>query len=130
MKRETFLKAFLGALGAVDVLFKGVTEEHVRGTVIYDLDDPEEFQDFCWYQSENQAIAIPVYNLACLLHEQDLLDIDKLKISRAELRRRYNEMCGALLTQAEFDPVLDALEEVVVRMVDDGEDTDMYFIHE
>ncbi|VVS93817.1 hypothetical protein DBB_33890 [Desulfoluna spongiiphila] len=130
MNREMFLKEFLGALGAVDVLYKEVTEEHVRGTVIYDLDDPEEFQDFCWYQPENRTISTSIYNLACLLHVQDLLDIDKLRISRAELRGRYNDAWNSHLIQAEFDQIVDALEQVVVRMVDDGEDSDMYFIHE
>ena len=46
MKRKLFLEAFLGALGAKEILWTDFKPDKVYGTVIYDPDDEEERQDF------------------------------------------------------------------------------------
>ncbi len=51
MTRKDFLIEFLGALGAVDIVWHQETDALVSGTVIYDKDDPDETQDFCWHLS-------------------------------------------------------------------------------
>lgn len=71
-----------------------------------------------------------VCRLAALVHQQSLLDIDKLTVSREELRQVFNQNESVPQSPAEFDQILDRLEKVRVRMVDDGEETDTYFMHE
>jgi rubredoxin len=98
--------------------------------LVYDPSDPEERQDFRWHACEADVPSERVCRLAALVHQQSLLDIDKLTVSREELRQVFNQNESVPLSPAECDQILDRLEKVRVRMVDDGEETDTYFIHE
>jgi|TARA_R110001599_G_scaffold24835_5_gene89434 hypothetical protein len=135
MKRESFLTEFLGALGAESLTFTNIVNETISGTVHYrqrfdDEDEEDLRQDFRWHMTEENVPSINVFKLIELIHQQNLLDIDQLIISSEELRDRYNESINSVFTQQEFNHILGELENVVVRMVDDGEETDSYFIHE
>ena len=44
--------------------------------------------------------------------------------------RRYNEKYQVLLSKTDFEVVLENLESLEINMVDDGKETDIYFIHE
>ena len=138
MKREAFLTEFLGALGAESLTFTEVNTDSISGIVHYKpsenfvLKEEEEdlIQEFCWHITEGEVPNNDVFRLAKLIHQQNLLDIDKLRISANQLREIYNQKFNLTITQQEFNSILGELEDVVVRMVDDGEETDMYFIHE
>jgi hypothetical protein len=71
-----------------------------------------------------------VQALAELLNEKNLLDIDRIKVSIQELRNLYCKKQGHIIPENEFLAILEGLESIEVRMVDDGEQTDVYFIHE
>jgi hypothetical protein len=73
---------------------------------------------------------ISVLNLAKLLKRDNLLSIDKIVGSRDELRQKYNQSFQLDTSKAEFENILDELEEIEVPMVDKGEEADAYFIHE
>ena len=128
-ERKRFLDAFLGAFGK-DVVLKEITADRVSGTVIYKPDDPEEKQDFCWHVTEADVPPEPVYRLACLIKEEDLLDIDRIIPTVDLLREKYNRRWETSLSTEEFGRVLHELEGVEVPMVDDGEEGDAFFIHE
>ena len=129
-KRITFLHSFLGALGAQAIEFASVTSSQVSGTVVYDPIDCEERQDFRWTLPESSSPPEDVLLLAQLIHREQLLDIDKLNITRSELHERFNAYHSCKLEFSSFITVLEALETIEVRMIDDGEETDTYFIHE
>ncbi|XWN36803.1 MAG: hypothetical protein ROO71_12680 [Balneola sp.] len=135
MKREPFLTEFLGALGAESLTFTIIEKETISGTVHYrqsfdDEDEEDLRQDFRWHMTEENVPSKDVFKLAELINQQNLLDVDQLIISAKELRDRYNKSSNSAFTQQEFNYILGELENVVVRMVDDGEETDSYFIHE
>ncbi len=130
MKRREFLTEFLGALGAVDIKWHIEEKDIITGRVIYDNNDPEESQDFCWHKSEYDVPNTEVLNLAKLLKTNELLSIDQMRVTREELRSLYNKSYGKDSSESEFLAILEALEEVEVPMVDDGKETDAYFIHE
>ena len=130
MKRIEFLIEFLGALGAESIEWDQEINNYISGKVIYDKTDPEEMQFFCWHKSETEAPSNSAYNLASLLNKNKLLSIDQITISRKELRLKYNELYSLNTTEQEFSVILEELEMVEVPMVDDGEETDAYFIHE
>ncbi len=132
-KRVQFLRSFLGALGAKEVVISRVSDATVDGTVIYDpLDrlDRGERQDFRWHVTETSVPATSVFQLAELLHVRNLLDIDRITISQDELRTRFNAYHDATLDHAAFRRTLGALGSVCVRAVDDGKESDVLFIHE
>lgn len=130
MTRKDFLIEFLGALGAKKLIFLKFEEDRVSGTVVFDIDDPDEHQDFCWHSSEASLPSKRAFNLARLVHEQNLLEIDKIKIEREELRKRYNIRWKTKLSTDDFANILDELESVEVSMVDGKEEYDAFLIHE
>lgn len=40
MKRQLFLKSFLEALGAVEILWTAIQNDKIYGTAIYEIGDP------------------------------------------------------------------------------------------
>lgn len=129
-KRQQFLVDYLGALGAKELLFSIIGPDTVSGTVVYDPNDPEERQDFCWHASEADVPSDNPCRLAAFIRREALLDIDRLRASRDDLRKMYNQSEPVALSPTDFSKALDTLEEIRVCMVDDGEETDTYFIHE
>jgi len=130
MKRKVFLTEFLGALGAEKIEWLEESANLISGKVVYDHTDPEEVQDFCWHKSESEVPDDTVLNLIRLINNNSLLSIDKLIISREELRHLYNSKFSSNLPLEEFSRILETLEEVEVPMMDEGKETDAYFIHE
>ena len=122
-KRQQFLSSFLGALGAEEIKWTEVSDIFVSGTVIYDQTDPEEVQDFRWTIKESESPDNETRILMDHIFEKNLLDIDRLKKTVDEIR-----VPG--LTDQEKNSAFDKLFGVRVRMVDEGEETDSYFIHE
>ena len=129
MKRKAFLIEFLGALGAEVIEWRDENNSYISGRVIYEKDDPEEIQDFCWHLSEQEVPSDSVLMLAKLINEGNLLSIDKITVNREELRRQFNEYQNTDFSKSDFLNILDTLTSVQIRMVDDGEETDTYFIH-
>jgi len=130
MKRREFLTEFLGALGAESIEWQEETDGFVSGRVIYDKNDPEETQEFCWHKGENEVPNENVLNLAKLIKRHKLLSIDKIIVKREELRSLYNSCFSSNLSTEDFSETIEQLEEIEVPMVDEGKETDAYFIHE
>ncbi len=130
MKRRVFLTEFLSALGAESIEWREETENFILGRVIYEKNDSGEIQDFCWHTSEEKTPSTHALKLVKLLNKKKLLSIDQISITREELRLKYNEMYGSNTAEPEFIKILEELEEVEVPMVDEGKETDAYFIHE
>jgi len=123
MKRQTFLKSFLGALGAVDIIWTEIQNDKIYGTVIYDLSDVDERQDFVWHMTEDNVPTENVKKLIDFLSTNSLIDIDKIMTP-------INQLDIDFIDNSELNNVWDKLFEIEVRMIDDGEETDSYFIHD
>lgn len=137
--RRQFLDAFLGALGAAEILNYSETATSANGTVRYapdaevlDLSDlgEDELQDFCWEISEDELPDPLVYQLVDLIDRFHLLDIDRLRVSRDTLFAIALQDLGVELSRLEFDEALDELKSIQVAMIDDGEETDFFYIQE
>jgi hypothetical protein len=123
-KRQIFLDSFFKLLGAEIVEISNVEDDCIFGTVIYDINDPSERQDFCWRINEENMPSDNVLKIMKIINENNFIDIDKLTDPLAEIYSKttetdYNAFLG----------VMDQLFKVEVRMVDDGEETDRYFVH-
>ena len=122
-KRQQFLSLFLGALGAEEIEWTEVSDKFIAGTVIYDKTDPEEVQDFKWTMTESESPDNETRILIEYILEENLLDIDRLK-------KTVDEIEVPSLTDQQKNSAFDKLFAVRVRMIDEGEETDFYFIHE
>lgn len=122
MKRKLFLKTFLGALGATKIIWGISSFDKVYGTVIYDETDPYEKQDFVWYMTEDNVPSEEVRKVIKYIKDNNLIDIDKIIKPIEELNLDFIE-------KSSKEEVFHELFEIKVRMMDDGEETDTYFIH-
>ena len=126
MKRQIFLKSFLGALGALEILWTNLQIDKIYGTVIYDISDAEERQDFVWHMTENNVPNDDVKNLIEFLSKNELIDIDKIITPINELKIDF-------IDKSKLDNVWNELFNIEVHMIDDGvesKQSDRYFIHD
>ena len=129
-RRQEFLAEFLGALGAREIRDLQVTPASISGTVVYDPSDPEEQQDFRWSIRPTDAPSPAVIRLTGLIRIDGLLSIDKLRVSRQDLLARFNAGQDPGYSPKQFTVVLEDLLQIQVPMLDDGVESDYYFIHE
>ena len=122
MKRKHFLETFLGALGAIRIIWETVSNDKIYGTVVYDEGDPEERQDFVWHMTEDNVPSEEVRSVIEYLDDKNLIDIDKIIIPIEELKLDF-------INEFRSQGIFEELFNIEVRMIDDGEETDRYFIH-
>jgi hypothetical protein len=129
-RRQEFLAEFLGALGAREVRHLQVTPSSISGTVVYDPGDPNEQQAFRWSVGQDNAPSPAAIRLAGLIRSGGLLRIDKLRVSRQDLLGLFNAGQDPGYSTEQFTAVLEELLQIEVPMLDDGVESDCYFIHE
>ena len=122
MKRKFVLEIFLEALGAVKIIWGEIYFDKIDGTVIYDETDPEERQDFVWHMTEEEVPSEETRKLIKYIHDKKLIDIDKIIKPIEELNLDFIE-------ESKRENAIDQLFNMEVRMIDEGEETDDYFIH-
>ena len=122
-KRQKFLEIFLKSLGVKTIHWTDRNESSVFGTPIYDLTGLNERQDFVWHMNENKMPADKVLNLLTYLTDNKLLDIDKIKVSVTDIEIPNCD-------QEEKEKLFDELFRVKVNMIDNGQETDYYYIHD
>lgn len=113
---------FLTALGAVRIIWGDTFVDKIYGTVIYDESDPEERQDFVWHMTEDNVPSDDVRKVIEYMANNKLIDIDKIIKPIDELPLNFIE-------QHQKEKIFNELFNIEVRMIDDGEETDRYFIH-
>jgi hypothetical protein len=124
MKRIEFLKSFLSALGAVDILWTDIQIDKIYGTVIYDYsDDVDERQDFVWHMTEENVPNEDVRKLLDFLIINRLIDIDKIIIPIEKIQIDF-------LEQSNLESTWDMLFDIEVMMLDKGVESDSFFIHD
>lgn len=121
--RQIFLNSFLGVLGAVKIKWNEIIPEFVKGTVIYDLSDIDETQDFIWKITEFDSPDKKTQILMDYIKTENLLDIDKL-------RKSINEISVPNLNHKEMKKSFELLFDISVTMIDEGQEGDFYFIHQ
>jgi len=121
---ETFLRLF----GCSHILFTQPSPTRVCGRVAW-ADAPEHFQEFAADTSQ-RPLTDDSLALAEFLHAHNLVDIDMISISRSEVLKIFSLAGHSDWTPDRLNAALDDLEEFRVHMVDNGEETDIFFLHE
>jgi hypothetical protein len=121
-KRLNFLKSYLKLYSVERIELTSETLEFISGIAIYDENDPEERQEFIWYKSEKE---IPSPELNILIEKivaEKWHNGDKISehIEELEFEEFSNSTKEKILTE---------LFDVRIRMVDNGEKTDSYWVH-
>lgn len=121
-KRLNFLKSFLKLYGVENIELTNQTKNTISGIAIYDKDDIEERQEFIWHRTEKD---VPPNELIILIEK---IVTEKLH-NRDKISERVKEIEFVELDNTTKEKMLDELFKVDIKMVDNGEETDSYFVH-
>jgi hypothetical protein len=121
-KRKIFLENFLRLFGVDRLELTKITLDRVYGQAFF---NDNEQQDFCWYMSEEKVPQDSVLELIKTLRDNNLVDLDKLTDTPETIFTKTN--------QNDFNSFIEKFDELMavnIRMIDDGEETDSFFLHE
>jgi len=121
-KRLNFLKSYLKLYGVEKIELTNETVDSISGIAIYEENDPEEKQEFIWHKSEKENPSPELNILIEKIVTEKWHNGDKISehIEKFEFKEFDNSTIEKILTE---------LFDVQIRMVDDGEETDSYFVH-
>lgn len=122
-KRQNFLRSFLGLYGVENIEITKFDKEKICGIAIY-LDD-EDTQEFCWHVTEDNVPSDDLIELIQIIKNNEFNRTDKVIVSADELFEKTE-----WTDRNKFDKTFDQLFEVEVKMIDDGEETDSFFMHD
>ena len=121
--RQLFLEEFLKLYSVKSVHYKIIETDGIGGTAIYDLNDPEEIQDFYWHMKDENVPSKECFELMQIINENNWCDIDKIIVSEEKLFEISK------MEKSTFENAFDELFEVGIKMIDDGEEADTFYVH-
>lgn len=118
-----FLSSFFHLFNTEILRYK-IIGERITGIVVWS--EENEKQDFCW-TVENTNIDFSKLVLLCrFLKDNSLIDGDRIILSYEDLiEKLYNQGWN----REEARRCIDYLSSFEVKMVDDGKETDSFFLH-
>lgn len=121
--RQKFLCSYLGLYGVDNIEITEFDKAKICGIAIY-LDD-EDTQEFCWHMTEDNVPSDDLIELIQIIKNNEFNRTDKVIVSADELFEKTE-----WTDRNKFDKTFDELFEVEVKMIDDGEETDSFFMHD
>jgi len=124
VKRLKFLKHFLKLFGVESIEYSKFETGKICGTAVYDPNDTEEQQDFCWYITEENVPSDDVFELIEIIIFNDYNKTDLIIVPADEIFEKTGWH-----DRNKFNQAFDKLFEIEIKMVDNGKETDSYFLH-
>ena len=121
-KRLIFLKSYLKLYEVEKIELINETVDSISGIAIYDENTPEERQEFIWHKSEKEVPSSELNILIEKIVKEKWHNGDKITKDIAEIE--FVEFDNETKNRTEFE-----LFDVNVKMIDNGEETDSYFVH-
>jgi len=122
--RQIFLEEFLKLYSVKFVTNINIKNDLISGTAVYDPNNKEEKQDFCWHISDQSVPSRNALEIIKIITENNWCEIDKIIVTKDELFLKTGWE-----SREKFNKSLAEIFNVEIRMVDDGEETDSFFIH-
>lgn len=116
-----FLCSFFGVFQAYIIEIR-VQKDKVEGVIMY-VD--KDIQKFVWYYTSLSHVK-KAFQLLDILIEKEWVSIDKIIISKQELIK-YLENIG--WGYSDIDGSICFLSSLKINMVDEGKETDSFFVH-
>lgn len=121
---------FLLALGVNKVVFDKKGAKLLSGRVYFDDVTEEESQDFKFVPSGEIEFNTCLDTLISKIRELRLIDIDRISIGREMLVKLLHESGLPEFSPEESRRAVSDLFRIRIDMIDDGEETDYFFVHE
>lgn len=125
---RTFLDVFFLMLKEHIISF-GQIDNKVFGIVTgieSDIDEFWQHQNFYWQIDKNEQELSDLILLCHFINENRLIDGDKILVPEDDLLERISELGW---DDDKGKKVVDDLLSIEVKMIDDGEETDSFFVH-
>jgi hypothetical protein len=122
MKRLNFLKTYLKLFGVKEIEIINETEYSIKGIAIYDEFIPEEKQEFIWYISEKE---VPSNELRLIIEE---IIENKLHLND-KIIVKFDKFEFSGTKSKNLDELINQLYSIEIKMIDNGEETDSFFVH-
>jgi len=122
-KRLNFLKSYLRIFGVDKIELTTISKNSISGIAFYeDETDHDDRQEFIWHKSENEVPSVELNLMIDKIVAKKWHSGDKISehIERLEFEE-FNETTR--------EKILEELFDVRISMVDDGEETDSYWVH-
>lgn len=120
---KIFLASFFALLGAYVKEYR-IEGNKVLGTVIWKGEEDE--QNFSWVVDFGESVLLKMNLLCELLIKHNLIDGDKIIIQPSELKMLLQNKGW---DKNEAEDAVHNLSSVNIKMIDDGEETDSFFVH-
>lgn len=120
---ELFLSSFFAVLNA-KIVECSIEENKVKGIVGWNEED--NTQSFSWVILYDEFDLSAMTQLCVFLTQQKLVRGDKILISPFELNTL---LCRNGWDKAAADMTIEKICSIDIKMIDDGEETDSFFIH-
>lgn len=127
-KSKEFLDAFFKMMDLFILSF-GRIENSVFGIATGIGVDIKEFwqhQNFYWLIDKNESELSDLVSLCNFINDKKIINGDKILISEDELLVKIGELGW---DNDKCKKVTDDLFSIEIKMIDDGEETDSFFIH-
>ena len=121
--KKEFLDSFFNLFEA-KVRITQFKEEQFSGMLKWENDD--DTQDFKWYNIFSNETLVILKELCDLIKKYKLNDNDTIIITERELRSKLTSFNW---DNNKIEKGIDALISISIKMVDDGEETDSFFMH-
>jgi hypothetical protein len=122
-RRQIFLEHFLGLYEVHKVEITNATIDKIYGIAIY-LDNDDK-QEFCWHMSEQNVPTDGLNQLIKVIKDNKFNRTDKIVVTADMIFEK-----SGWTDRKKFNFTYDNLFEIEVKMIDNGEETDSYFIHD
>ena len=122
-RRQIFLEHFLGLYEVDKVEITNATTDKIYGNAIY-LDDDDK-QEFCWHVSEQNVPTEDLIQLIKVIKDNKFNRTDKIVVTADMIFKK-----SGWTDRTKFNFTYDNLFQIEVKMIDNGEETDSYFLHD
>lgn len=120
---HVFLDSFFSLFEARTEIIK-IKNNIVFGTVLWEND--EDTQDFKWSKPFDNDTLIALTDLCVYLFKNDLLVGDRIRLMEELLVERLKNVGWPI---NKINMTIDALMSLEIKMLDEGKETDSFFIH-
>jgi hypothetical protein len=122
-KRQVFLEHFLKLFEVDRVEITNAEIDKIFGHALYLKDDDK--QEFCWHMTEQNAPTDDIIHLIAVIKDNKYNRTDKIIVSADTVFEKTGWS-----DRVKFNIHYEKLFDIEVKMIDDGKETDSYFIHD
>ena len=127
--RREFYENFMMLFTNTKVTVLEETKDYLIGKLIYP-DDSEDSEEVRWNCKKDNIPSSLCFQIISLINKNNLLEIDKIKLSRKQLYDLFCMQNNSSLKFRKFETAFEELLKIKFIRLESGEEFDSFFVHE